>query len=70
MKSVNAGIADTDSAFGTARLERDVVVHQPDLLFVEFSAVAGEHERQRNVERIVRKAARPTPVSTSCFCTR
>ena len=33
----NAGIGGTDSCFGAFRMERDVLCHRPDLLFVEFA---------------------------------
>lgn len=36
-RGVNAGIGGTDSGFGAFRMERDVLVHHPDLLFVEFA---------------------------------
>lgn len=36
-RAVNAGIGGTDSRFGAFRMERDVLVHRPDLLFVEFA---------------------------------
>lgn len=35
--AVNAGIGGTDSGFGAFRMERDVLPHRPDLLFVEFA---------------------------------
>lgn len=34
---VNAGIGGTTSAFGAARVDRDVLSHDPDLVIVEFS---------------------------------
>ncbi|SHI38156.1 Lysophospholipase L1 [Butyrivibrio fibrisolvens DSM 3071] len=34
---VNAGIGGTTSAFGAARCDRDVLSHNPDFVFVEFS---------------------------------
>lgn len=61
IRAVNAGITDTDSAFGAARLERDALVHKPDLLFVEFSVVRGEEERAGDVERLIRKARTANP---------
>lgn len=36
IRCVNAGIDGTGSDLGCARLERDVLRHQPDLVFVEF----------------------------------
>jgi hypothetical protein len=59
--AINAGIMDTDSAFGAARLQRDVLAHNPDLLFVEFSAVRGEEDRLADVERLVRRGWTANP---------
>ena len=33
---VNAGIGQTDSAFGLKRVDKDVISHHPDLVIVEF----------------------------------
>ncbi len=37
IKYVNAGVGGTTSAFGAARCDRDVLMHDPDLVLVEFS---------------------------------
>lgn len=34
---VNAGVGGTTSAFGAARCDRDVLMHDPDMVLVEFS---------------------------------
>lgn len=34
---VNAGIGGTSSHFGTARVKRDLLIYQPDVVFVDFS---------------------------------
>lgn len=41
IKMVNAGVPGTSSALGAARLERDVLQHRPDLVFVEFAVNGG-----------------------------
>lgn len=55
IKVVNAGINGTDSDFGAARADRDVLAHKPDLVFVEFAVNDGTNDRARSMERIVRK---------------
>lgn len=37
IKYINAGVGGTTSVFGAARADRDVLLHAPDLVFVEFS---------------------------------
>lgn len=37
IKAIGAGLGGTGSDYGSVRLYRDVLSHQPDLLFVEFS---------------------------------
>lgn len=37
VKYVNAGIAGTPSVLGNLRLERDVLSHKPDIVFIEFA---------------------------------
>lgn len=34
---INAGVGGTTSHYGTARAERDLLCHEPDLIFIEFS---------------------------------
>lgn len=65
--AINSGIMDTDSAFGAARIERDVLSHRPDLLFVEFSSVAGEEDRLGDIERLVRRAWSSNPTLDIVF---
>lgn len=51
----NAGINGTDSEFGAARTDRDVLAAKPDLVFVEFAVNDGDADRSKAMERIVRK---------------
>lgn len=40
-KFINASISGTDSSIATVRLEKDVLVHKPNLVFVEFAGNNG-----------------------------
>lgn len=53
--AINAGINGTDSAFGAARTDRDLIAKKPDLVFVEFAVNDGTADRSGDMERIVRK---------------
>lgn len=66
---INAAISGTGAELGVCRLERDVLQHKPDLLFVEFAVNgAGEGERAvRTMEGIVRKAWKSNPDMDICF---
>ncbi|MEC0090031.1 SGNH/GDSL hydrolase family protein [Paenibacillus macquariensis] len=56
IRSVNAGISGTGSDLGCARLETDVLRHQPDLVFVEFVGNdGGDPESKARIEGIVRQ---------------
>lgn len=37
VRFVNAGIGATNSGYGAARVQRDVIAHQPDLVIVEYA---------------------------------
>ncbi len=69
-KEVNAAIGGTGSLLGVFRVERDVLQHRPDLIFVEFavndSSVKSE-EIVRQMEGIVRKTRRQLPNCDLCF---
>lgn len=41
IKHHNAGVGGTDSSYAVARLERDVLSYEPDLVFVEFASNDG-----------------------------
>lgn len=56
IRCVNAGIDGTGSDLGCARLETDVLRHQPDLVFVEFVGNdGGVPESKARIEGIVRQ---------------
>lgn len=56
IRCVNAGIDGTGSDLGCARLETDVMRHQPDLVFVEFVGNdGGVPESKARIEGIVRQ---------------
>ena len=38
VERINAGVGATGSLIGVHRVERDIIAHQPDLVFVEFAA--------------------------------
>ncbi|MBC2602656.1 SGNH/GDSL hydrolase family protein [Puniceicoccus vermicola] len=65
---INAAIGGTGSTLGVFRLERDVLQHEPDLLFVEFAVNdrAGL-EYQLAMEGIVRKTWKRFPDTDICF---
>lgn len=52
---VNAGLSGTPSILGNVRLERDVLAHNPDIVFVEFAVNDGMEPQYRNsFESLVR----------------
>lgn len=56
IRCVNAGIDGTGSDLGCARVETDVLRHQPDLVFVEFVGNdGGVPESKARIEGIVRQ---------------
>lgn len=61
---INAAISGTGADLGAARIERDVLIHRPDLVFVEF-VVNGA--ALRDVEGIVRKIWSDNPLADICF---
>lgn len=64
---INAGISSTCSTTGAFRLDRDVLAHEPDLLFVEFAvnddqdAAHPARECLRGMEGILRHARTKHP---------
>lgn len=65
-----AAVPGTGSPLGAARLQRDVLDHRPDLLFVEFAVNDGAQESpriERAMEGIVRKMRRACPGAEICF---
>ncbi len=67
IKHINAGINGTDSDFGAARTDRDVLAHNPDLVFVEFAVNDASNDRTRAMERIVRKIWTADPATDIIF---
>ena len=69
-KQINATIGGTGSNLGVFRLERDVLVNHPDLVFVEFAVNDGNSPAeaiQVAMEGIVRKIWRQNPETDICF---
>lgn len=67
---VNASIGGTNSEFGAYRFERDVVPHNPDLVFIEFAVNdSGSDSLQviQAMEGIVRKIRKSNPKTDICF---
>lgn len=75
IRTVNAGIHRSNSEFGAARFDRDVLSAKPDLVFIDFvadNAGAGVPTRnaelmQRDFERIVRKGWTADPTIDFVF---
>lgn len=67
VKIVNAGIAGTGSDFGAQRIDRDVLIHQPDLVFVEFAVNDADRECVADMERLTRKIRLGTPHADIVF---
>ncbi len=68
IRAVNAGIDGTGSDLGCARLETDVLRHQPDLVFVEFVGNdGGVPESKARIEGIVRQIRKHSPFTDILF---
>lgn len=68
--TINAGIGGTGSDLGVFRLKDDVLVHQPDLVFVEFAVNDGSGDSikiSNSMEGIVRQIKRHNPQTDICF---
>ena len=69
-KEVHAAIGGTGSDLGVFRLGRDVLAHQPDLLFVEFATNDGGQAPEqiwRSMEGIVRQTWKQDPLTDIVF---
>ena len=58
VEKINAGVGATGSLIGVHRVERDIITHNPDLVFVEFAAndVQGEGvDTSISYESLIRK---------------
>ncbi len=61
---VNAGLSGTPSMLGTFRLERDVLVHNPDVVFIEFAVNDGtDLSYQSAYEGIIRTILEKDPTT-------
>ncbi|MBQ7980486.1 MAG: SGNH/GDSL hydrolase family protein [Oscillospiraceae bacterium] len=55
VKYVNAGVSGTPSILGNLRVEKDVLVHNPDIVFLEFAVNdGGEQIYKESYESLVR----------------
>lgn len=69
-EEIHAAIGGTGSDLGVFRLQRDVLEHQPDLLFVEFAVNDGGAPPERihkAMEGIVRQTWAADPHTDICF---
>lgn len=68
-EEIHGAISGTNSTLGAYRLQRDMLVHKPDLLFVEFSVNDGGSTTPtlKAMEGIVRQAWRSNPEMDICF---
>lgn len=66
---IYAAVSGTGSNYGAARLQRDVLRHKPDLLFVEFAVNdgGGSPRVEAQMEGIVRQARAADPRLDVCF---
>lgn len=58
---INAGISGTGSDFGSRRYDRDVLAHNPHLVFIEFCVNDGNSDQTAAMERMVHKTWRKNP---------
>ncbi|WP_439558306.1 GDSL-type esterase/lipase family protein [Dyadobacter sp.] len=69
-KQINAGVGGTGSNLGVFRLKRDVLLHKPDLIFVEFAVnddKASSESIFRSMEGIVRQIWAQNPSTDICY---
>jgi len=69
-KQIDAAIGGTGSNLGAFRLDRDVLAHKPDLVFVEFAVNDGNGPAEaihNSMEGIVRKIWKQNPETDICF---
>ena len=70
VEGIHAAIGGTGSNLGVFRVERDVLVKKPDLMFVEFAvndAGASPIQIRRSMEGIIRKTWKALPDCDICF---
>jgi hypothetical protein len=66
----DATIGGTGSDLGVFRIERDLLVHNPDLIFVEFAVIVGGKNREETLdamEGLIRKIWRWNPETDICL---
>lgn len=68
-QEIHGAISGTNSTLGAFRLQRDMLSHKPDLLFVEFAVNDGTSTTPtlKAMEGIVRQAWRSNPEMDICF---
>ncbi len=67
-REINAAITGTNSTLGVARIQRDILDHAPDLIFIEFSVNDGSGEfSQKTFEGMVRKTLANDITTDMCF---
>ena len=70
IREINAAIGGTGSDLGVYRLKQDVLVHNPDLLFIEFAvndSSTPPEQIYKSMEGIVRKTWKDDPETDICF---
>jgi lysophospholipase L1-like esterase len=70
IKGIHAAIGGTGSDLGVFRVEKDALVHKPDLLFVEFAVNdlgTNPENLIKAMEGIVRKTWKANPETDICF---
>jgi lysophospholipase L1-like esterase len=67
IRTINAGIPATNSNWGAARIEHDVLGEKPDAVFVEFAVNDGERDSRADMERIVRRIRQADPQTDVAF---
>ena len=63
IERINAGVGATGSLIGVHRVERDIIAHKPDLVFVEFAANDVTPKKDTNIsyESLIRKIVTKLP---------
>lgn len=71
LRMVNAGFGGTGSSLAAFRLERDVLCHRPDLVFVEFAVNDMDHPDHdltlRGMESVIRRLRQDLPEADVCL---
>lgn len=70
LSEINAAIGGTGSDLGVFRLQRDVLQHKPDLLFIEFAvndSAAPVDRIHKAIEGIIRQTWRANSETDICF---